>query len=432
MSDYEIWQDINSGNFWWEHNQSESDSDYLWEVQDRIERERIERERNSQKREISHYLNLFKDVVTTPTYVEFWFNGAIEKTLVDTFENAAKKISAPYAIRTPIINGRRITLDAGTILFQDYDKDDEIEFEAVGGWSWDEIRCFFGGDWRYAHKQTEDFGYYRYEPNRPPRSRDRKRTKQVANTKTSACNKSVKPSAPDERRELCNRLWKVRDIITQSTQWTVARSKNYAVAKTFQDVARNYDASDPSEVDRLQMSDSSGKMKVTFEGTAKPPYLRIELSKERDKPFTYRFSQWSLSEIHRFLGGCWFEEYVYYLADDIKASSQSITSITKGEMIFDHEIDVLVRTNKRVYLIECKTGAVDVEVVKKLKNLADAYTSQKKVEAIGLLVSLNRLESNGAVAQFVKQSNRLACMHGDNIPNRMRNLLTTQSKSFLG
>lgn len=255
-----------------------------------------------------------------------------------------------------------------------------------------------------------------------------KPTSEVSSVNTTT-NKTRNVIIADQ--EVCHNLWNYRRIITELRDWNYSGNDQQSREKmTFQDVARSF-----KPPFQAKIQDENEWKRIIFNAKTTPYQIQFyanDNGKKNNCVFTFNFTDWKLPEIRSFLGGRWFEKYVYTLADDIRNRSQSITSIEMNVHEFGYEIDVVVATNKRVYLIECKTGLnFGLEDVKKLKKLADNYTTKKCVEAIGLLVSLHELPKNGPIAKFVKESNRIACACGDNIPQIMRNLLTIQSKSFL-
>lgn len=90
-----------------------------------------------------------------------------------------------------------------------------------------------------------------------------------------------------------------------------------------------------------------------------------------------------------------------------------------------------VAASKKVYLLECKTGHVDLDDVKRLEQLVKQHAETKGIETLGILVSLKPIPTDGVVEKHIKSSACLACFYGDNIPTRMKNLLTTQPKCVL-
>lgn len=231
-------------------------------------------------------------------------------------------------------------------------------------------------------------------------------------------------------QELCNRLWEFRKVITHPRAWSNKdRQKQCAHTLTFQDVARAFVP--PTQV-RVQGDDDAKDLRLVFHAKNEPYQIVFYKHKEGGGTTnTLTFKDWTLQEIRRFLGGAWFEEYIYQQADELARTIKNPPEVKLNVRMSDREIDVVVAASKKVYLLECKTGHVDLDDVKRLEQLVKQHAETKGIETLGILVSLKPIPTDGVVEKYIKSSACLACFYGDNIPTRMKNLLTTQPKCVL-
>ena len=401
----------------WENGKYIGDEPYYGDDSDEEWGEDLE----NMKNEISYYLNIFKDVITTNTRIEIWYGYVLEEIKESTFEEVAREISGRYEIRTPIINQKSIRFNARRISFETWNNKTKNNREfSLTGWSWEKIHRFFGGDWH---------NWYVQNGKRPSHHKDSQtRATGYGQRSSKPTTSSKKCDAILADPEICHNLWDFRKIITEVRDWDYSVNDQSSYEKmTFQDVARSFT---PPFQAKIKGEDELEGKRIIFNARTTPYQIQFYANDEGKKNncvFTFNFTDWTLQEVRRFLGGCWFEEYVYYLVKSLKKKCKSIKDSQHNVALFNHEIDIVVSTKNRDFIIECKTGKIGKDVVENLCALVARYYKSIGKKSIGVLVSLQELDKTSVVAKEVRKSRNVCCISGDNIPKMiMESLLTFQ------
>ncbi len=129
----------------------------------------------------------------------------------------------------------------------------------------------------------------------------------------------------------------------------------------------------------------------------------------------------NFDEFPDYLGGKWFEEYVYVSLKNARASGRllevrpSVSVRSESSPNFDmQEFDLLATDGVRLFVVECKAGNVIQEHVVKLDKLASDYAG---VFGIGVLVAQkyqnDDYENIRPILEKIDNSKSVYCFHGD-------------------
>lgn len=120
----------------------------------------------------------------------------------------------------------------------------------------------------------------------------------------------------------------------------------------------------------------------------------------------------SKTEKARFLGGIWFE---YYVFKNLK-KSPGITEILHSAELTDHEnavrqeIDVVYTDGFSLVILECKAGRIKQEHIQKLENLRNVYSGAM---GRGGVVCINKSQMNKLVSSRITDSKNSAAFCGN-------------------
>ena len=228
-------------------------------------------------------------------------------------------------------------------------------------------------------------------------------------------------------QEICRYLWDFSKIITEVRDWNYSGNDSHE-KMTFQDVARSF--TPPFQAKIQGEGELEGK-RIIFNAKTTPYQIQFyanDDSKKNNCVFTFNFTDWKLPEVRAFLGGRWFEEYVYLLADELKMKYSSSIRISINEIMFNHEIDVLITSQTRDILIECKTGKFKKDVVESFNEKVSDYARNmpsKYSQPLGVIVSLQKINNNTSASNAVKDCENVYCISGENVPTLMERFLST-------
>jgi len=122
-----------------------------------------------------------------------------------------------------------------------------------------------------------------------------------------------------------------------------------------------------------------------------------------------------------YLGGKWFEEYVYLALKRVQASGRllevrpNVSVRSESSPNFDmQEFDLLATDGIRLFVVECKAGNVVQEYVVKLDKLASDYAG---VFGVGVLVAQkyqnDDYDNIRPILEKIDNSKSVYCFHGD-------------------
>lgn len=213
-----------------------------------------------------------------------------------------------------------------------------------------------------------------------------------------------------KRVDLTNRLWKERWTIAKAYK-QLASYADFDEDAAFRPFSFCVDAYNRGQRVPVEISlDESGRGTLSLGGTT----------------FSYR----NCPDFAKYLSGGWMEEYCYLLLEPLLRNG-SILDLRVGlEVSWEkpqdgvgrfqaQEFDIVLTDGRRLYIIECKAGAVLSEHVYKLQNCVRNYGG---VDARGILVSAFR-PHHPVTRKRIETAANLSSLHGWDVTNKLASIV---------
>lgn len=236
------------------------------------------------------------------------------------------------------------------------------------------------------------------------------------------------------RQKLTEKLWEYRELIVTPSVWSGDQNNSKALIlpsvklekdnatktpKTFQDEVRDL------KHQKIQIEYGDHSRRIIFH-ISSCPSIGFFVKKGGRYVWNYQnpLNKWDKSDIKRFFGGGWFEEFVYLLLDSQKEKNGQASFLASVNVSAPPgELDVVSRTDKgRFFILECKTGAnLTHDYVETLEKKVQFFRSRNKGNnvpdaLVGVFVCLNDISNRLSFLENVRASKTVACVYGASIP----------------